>query len=588
MTLNITLLTEQAIYQSADFRLINPDTKHVITDESTKIVTLLYGHWQGFVSYAGVGGWQGKDTSEWILQWLSGRPSATFDEIAECIRDAGSEWLQQIERGWMRKAHSFILAGFDSGTPCIALISNCEDFVAVCSTQEQLTVAKREFDGKPSVTVTGWATAVPAFQRHRLKRIGRQTGDDSERIRNTLKEINRTAANSKTASGMISPNCSVFSFRAGGQGHGNLDAPINIRTLLMGMALPDLASPTQTPEAGKRSIGKVWMGTSGPQAVYQPCRPEIVDPTLVSEYQLRELTDEAYTSCQANDINAEGTILGHGGDTSNPGVTHVWTARLDGKLTACDFRGTPGGINQKGEIAASAHSPGRSIRAAQWMGSWVDLGCQTCASAARAVNADGLVVGWVSIDPVQATQPYHRPAAWWSGQLIVLDRFGCDWGLALDVNDDGIVLVYGRLNDQPRTILWDPLTQQHNLIDAPPGLWPTAINANGVVLGGSRDSNNQGNAWLARPGQGWERLGSEPDLKATAMNDRGDVVGHSALSGYWRPWLRRATGTMIWLPYFNHHNCYPTAISNSGVIVGLAVTDHGTHALAWTPGRGSS
>lgn len=42
MTLNITLLTERAIYQSADFRLTNTDTGATITDASTKRVTLQY------------------------------------------------------------------------------------------------------------------------------------------------------------------------------------------------------------------------------------------------------------------------------------------------------------------------------------------------------------------------------------------------------------------------------------------------------------------------------------------------------------------------------------------------------------------
>lgn len=41
MTLNITLLTRQTIYQSADFRLTDPATNQLITDSSTKVVDLL-------------------------------------------------------------------------------------------------------------------------------------------------------------------------------------------------------------------------------------------------------------------------------------------------------------------------------------------------------------------------------------------------------------------------------------------------------------------------------------------------------------------------------------------------------------------
>jgi hypothetical protein len=54
-TLNIPLLTERAIYQSADLRLMNTDTGAVIIDAPTKLVTLQYFECDGFVTYRGVG-----------------------------------------------------------------------------------------------------------------------------------------------------------------------------------------------------------------------------------------------------------------------------------------------------------------------------------------------------------------------------------------------------------------------------------------------------------------------------------------------------------------------------------------------------
>jgi hypothetical protein len=83
MTLNITLLTERAIYQSADFRLTNADTGKIITDASTKLVTLQYFEWDGFATYTGVGRWRGRDTSEWLVDWLRGLEDASPQDIAQ-------------------------------------------------------------------------------------------------------------------------------------------------------------------------------------------------------------------------------------------------------------------------------------------------------------------------------------------------------------------------------------------------------------------------------------------------------------------------------------------------------------------------
>ena len=51
------------------------------------------------------------------------------------------------------------------------------------------------------------------------------------------------------------------------------------------------------------------------------------------------------------------------------------------------------------------------------------------------------------------------------------------------------------------------------------------------------------------------------------------------VDGYERPWLRRWSGEVVWLPYFDYHHCRPSAVSYDGVVVGRAEADHGTHAL---------
>ena len=116
MTLNITLLTRRVIYQSADLRLTDPDTNQLITDRSTKVVDLLgYPDWHGFVTYTGVGRWlrNGRDTSQWVVDWLQGTHDARLNDIIDVLVTEGTKWLAAIRQATRRRSkHSFIIAAF--------------------------------------------------------------------------------------------------------------------------------------------------------------------------------------------------------------------------------------------------------------------------------------------------------------------------------------------------------------------------------------------------------------------------------------------------------------------------------------------
>jgi hypothetical protein len=114
-------------------------------------------------------------------------------------------------------------------------------------------------------------------------------------------------------------------------------------------------------------------------------------------------------------------------------------------------------------------------------------------------------------------------------------------------------------------------------------IFPSAITAGGVVLGTARDRDGKSIAYLAKRGQPWEQLGAAPGFYATGMNSAGDVVGAVVRDGLEQPWLRRASGEMVSLPYFTYHWCRPLAINDLGIIVGTAQADHGMHALVWSP-----
>ena len=81
MTLNITLLTPLAIYQSADFRLRDLSDGSFMTDRSAKTVVLQYPTWSGFVTYTGLGSWQNRSISEFIADWLDDRINRSMWEV---------------------------------------------------------------------------------------------------------------------------------------------------------------------------------------------------------------------------------------------------------------------------------------------------------------------------------------------------------------------------------------------------------------------------------------------------------------------------------------------------------------------------
>ena len=129
MTLNLTLLTSRTIYQSADFRLTNMDTGEVVSDTSSKLITLRYESWDGLVSYTSAGRWQGRDTLEYVIECLTGLQEATPGDVAWRIQESGNEWLRNIERTWRRVRQTFILATFEAARARLDMVSNFENCI---------------------------------------------------------------------------------------------------------------------------------------------------------------------------------------------------------------------------------------------------------------------------------------------------------------------------------------------------------------------------------------------------------------------------------------------------------------------------
>jgi hypothetical protein len=598
MTLNISLLTEHTIYQSADLRLINCDTKRIEPDRSTKIVTLLYPSWSGFVTYTGIGRWHGKHTSTQLIDWLTGIKTATFAETAARICEAGTEYLGEIERGWERRKHSFILVGFEGGLPQLAVISNFEniDRVFSASPQALLRVAAWTFSGRARHTINGIKSAVSGTARASLFRILRESPEDPQRVRNLLARINSDAASSSLSGRSISPECTVYSLRSDGKGMSIGELRAEPLSIAFGNPLPTIETLEKALGYKLGRVRGVSFATSSsrPQTPFGRCAPRIVTPADSAGYSMEEVTHASLGSMRAQDTNIIGATIGCGcrpGENEN--FRLLWT-RAPGALPIVhEFPATPFGINSHGVAAVTARMDDNSEHAVRWTPeAATDLGCyRGIDSSARAINDSGLVVGSIGLDPVDRSQLKQRPAIWSDGTLTILDdelkRLGFDWGNAVDVNDQGMILVlaYKQLM-QSAVILWDPRNTRYKLIGI--GIYPLSITSNNSVLGKARATDENCVTCMARPDGSWVLLETPADFEPSAMNDALDVVGVLSDTGSQRPYLIRHSGEVIPLPYYDDHSCPPIKINNSGVIVGHAMSDHGSHALIWTPREGPS
>lgn len=97
MTLNITVLTSGAIFQSSDFQLTEFGTNTFVR-ESNKTVEFSYPDWKGFITYSGIGDWRDRDISSLLGIWTAGKTGITPDDLATLIRTRSTKLFDEISQ----------------------------------------------------------------------------------------------------------------------------------------------------------------------------------------------------------------------------------------------------------------------------------------------------------------------------------------------------------------------------------------------------------------------------------------------------------------------------------------------------------
>jgi probable HAF family extracellular repeat protein len=124
----------------------------------------------------------------------------------------------------------------------------------------------------------------------------------------------------------------------------------------------------------------------------------------------------------------------------------------------------------------------------------------------------------------------------------------------------------------------------------------TAINSSGLVVGVSSTSSGAGNAFLWSQATGMQDLTSEGFVGSpTGINNSGQIVGDNGPygGGLGEPNVQsvlwNGPGNLIYLPTFGGSNVRATALNDSGEVVGGSTTSTSlstpVHAFSWSQGQ---
>lgn len=238
--------------------------------------------------------------------------------------------------------------------------------------------------------------------------------------------------------------------------------------------------------------------------------------------------------------------------TASP-ATAAQTRGLPGPYSAVDL-GTLGGgagtataLNDRGVVVGVSTTATGAEHAFVWRGGrMTDLGTLPGHVASRAVdvNRHGLIVGTST-----AADGTTRAVSWRGGRITDLGTLGGLSSWAVDVNDRGQVLGLSEpAGDPPHRVIWrntsvtdlgrqgfyestTGINDRGDVVgtfDVPPNAYPCTC-----VGGRLRDG-------VVTPLRGSGRVMAD----ATAINDRGAVLGHIGTANGWQPVLWRA-GTIV-------------------------------------------
>ncbi len=610
MTLNITVVSPAGIHQSADFQISkiarDVDGNWIeYQPNSSKIVSVQLQKWSGFLTYCGIGSWNGKRTDEYAAEWLAELPKSgtTFPDVVEKIRKRGTAWIKSINQFLNElMPHSFVLAGYQEGIPVYAIVSNCQSLTKnINPILEELKEDIRSTTDT-HVLVTGIRAAVPTENKRKLKRLAR-SGVDAKVMRYELAKVNRLAANSAIARKGISASCLTYSIDKFGGGHGELHGdvpgPVLPRTVALGVDVTELMSRLFKSSPNVKII-QSGFGTlrSSNEAAKEHIDCDVhfnyarEEPNLPDFATIEEVGEINKCVLSMRHINGNQCVVGQlRFPVAAPPHAFVWP--LGREVRDLGTFGGPqsyaSSINESCQVVGTADVDRAATHAflykeSQGMRDLETLGGRD--SYARSINSTCQIVGDSFVGTGDPRPEAQRAFLWTRDEgMIDLGKEFEGWSRACAINDAGIVLGWRLRGTVVCGFVWSSELGTIDITgaDGRP-FYPCAINDTGVVVGEGDDSFGKRRAFSWTREQGLVQLGVTDDFHPCAVDSRGNVLGnvHS------RPWSRPYIYNLIRrdflpLPFVEDHDTEAKAISRNGVIVGEArkASWKHSHPIVW-------
>lgn len=193
MTLNLTVTTRQHIFQSADYRLVDPRTGRAVEAESRKLILVNAFDWSATVCYTGVARTpDGIYVGDWLSD-LAGElsPKDSLEALLEGLLSA-DDWL--VGHPLASRRISFSVGAFEVDRPVFALVSNfAEPSGKLLDSVLERLVLHRVEPRKPKTYPAGVTGVVSRAELRRLARLAARSPEPAV-MYEALAEVNRRVA----------------------------------------------------------------------------------------------------------------------------------------------------------------------------------------------------------------------------------------------------------------------------------------------------------------------------------------------------------------------------------------------------------
>lgn len=228
MTLNITIVSAGAVYQSTDFRLSvrDPGSRSYkpITKIAHKHLTFMRPGWTALVAFSGIGLMSSFDVDAWLARKEHELAStATYEDLVGLLSGA-NQWLRKVANA--DRYHTFTLAGFLGRQPFASLLSTYQAVTgqSVLTPHKELVLSTIR-PRRPKLVLSGQVDSVTGADRKRLLAAARQQTERQAMLA-LLAQANVNAAHNSSSDGTVSEACWTSYLSRDGKSYGELHGSI--------------------------------------------------------------------------------------------------------------------------------------------------------------------------------------------------------------------------------------------------------------------------------------------------------------------------------------------------------------------------